>query len=257
MSILVEGRTIGLLVLLVMAFLLWYFMNQATKGKVESVRRLPVMDAMEEAVGRSVEMGRPVLATYSYPDNLTPAILVGLEMVGYVSKIATEKGAEMLIPVGGGRTFPIAVENYRVGCIEAGRPELFKEENVKFLTHQQWAYGSGVMGLMERENPGACIFMGPFLVEGIHFGVQTQRIKTVGIGGVERYDMGAFMFITMNYTILGSELFAAGAYMSEDPVIISGIATEDVLKWIIGILVILGSILKATGIEVIMNLFRL
>ena len=257
MILLVEGRKIGLLTMIVMISLLWYFMTRAGKGKLEAVRRLHVIDAIDEAVGRAVETGRQVMTTYSYPDGLRPGILVGLEMVGYVSKIAAEKGAEMLIPVGGGQSYPIALENYRVGCLEAGRPELFKAENVHFLTHQQWAYGAGVMGLMERERPGACIFMGPFLVEGIHFGVQTQRIDTVGIGGVERYDMGAFMFITMNYTILGSELYAAGAYMSEDPATISGIATEDVLKWSLGILVILGTILRLAGVDAIMNFFRL
>ncbi|GAH10007.1 unnamed protein product, partial [marine sediment metagenome] len=163
--------------------LLWFFMDRVGKGKIESIRRLPIIDAIDEAIDRSTEQGRPVLMTYGPNDNLSPPGLVGLDAVYYVAQKTAEAGTELYIPVSGPRTLPIALENYRMGCLKAGAPELFKETNVRYMGRGQFSYTSGIMGLMESHKPGACIFLGPFLVEGVHLGVQKQRIDTMGIAG--------------------------------------------------------------------------
>jgi hypothetical protein len=257
MAIYVEERFAGFIFMALISVLLWYFIQRAEKGILEDIRRLPVIDAIDEAIGRAVELGKPVLMTYSFHDDFRPATLVGLQAVSYVSKLAAEKGAEIFFPVGGARTYPIAVENYRLGTLEAGHPEVFDPNNVIFLSNMQFAYTSGTMGLMETRRPGAAIFLGPFWVEGIHFGVQKVRIDTFGIGGVESYSMGSFMYITMDYTVLGSELYATGAYMSEDPPTISGIATEDVVKWLICAIMVVGVLLKIIGSDLMITLLTI
>ena len=253
-SIIVEGRLTGLVFLLALAILLYYFMDKAAKGKPETIRRLPAFDAMEEAVGRAVEQGRPVLTTYSFRDQFDAPTMVGLETVRYTSKLTTQKGGDMLVGAGAARTLPVAMENYRLGCLEGEVPELYNGANVHFFTKQQWAYASGVMGLMQREQPGACIFIGPFLVEGIHLGINSRRINTMAIGGNTSYSMGAFMFVTMDYVLLGEEMFAAGAYMTEDPVNISGIAAEDVMKWVICGILVVGTLFKLVGSDLLVTL---
>jgi len=229
-------------------------MDKANKGKTEKIRRLPAFDAIEEAVGRAVEQGRPVLSTYSFKDQFDAPTIVGLETIRYISKLTVEKGGEMLVGAGAARTLPVALENYRLGCLEAGSPEVYQESNVYFFTAQQWAYTSGIMGLMERENPGACIFMGPFLVEGIHLGINSRRIKTMSIAGNTSYSMGAFMFVTMDYVLLGEELFAAGAYMTEDTSNISGLAAEDIMKWVLGAILVIGTLFNMVGSDLIVRL---
>lgn len=257
MAFYIEERFTGFLLLMLISGLLYYYNSRAEKGLLETIRRLPIIDAIDEAIGRAVEMGKPVMMTYSFHDDFRPATLVGLEAVRYVSKLAAEKGADIFFPVGGARTYPIALENYRQGTLEAGHPEVFDPQNIMFLSNMQFAYTSGTMGLMETKKPGATIFLGPFWVEGIHFGVQKTRINTFGIGGVESYAMGSFMYITMDYTVLGSELYATGAYMSEDPATISGIATEDVVKWTISAIMVLGALLKLAGSDLMVTLLSI
>jgi hypothetical protein len=253
-SIIIEGRLTGLIFLLTLAILLWYFTDRASKGKTENIRRLPAFDALEEGVGRAIEQGRPIMATYSFRDRFDAPTMVGLEAIRYTSKLAGEKGGTMLIGAGAARTLPVAMENYRLGCVEAGVPELYNPQNVYFFTRQQWAYASGVMGLMQREKPGACVFFGPFLVEGIHLGINSRRINTMAIAGNTIYSMAAFMFVSMDYVLLGEEMLAAGAYMTEDPTNISGIAAEDVMKWVLAAIMMVGTILTIVGSDLIINL---
>jgi hypothetical protein len=254
MAIFVTGRLSGLVFLLILAFLLWYYLGKAMKGEAEKIRPLAALDAIDEAVGRSAEMGKPVLVTYGYPDRIDPAIMAGLETVGYVAKVASEKNCEVIVGVGPTRTLPIAIENYRTGCMEAGRPELFNADNVYYFTHEQRAYISGMFGLINNRDPGAYIGVGWFWVDCVHVGTQVRREGLFGIGGVEKYDAGAWFFITMNYTAIGAEMYALAAAMSGDPTAIAGITSEDVLKWISNLLIIVGAIFTAAGSNLISNL---
>jgi len=253
-SIFIQGRTFGFLLMLAMSILLWYFMNRAEGGIIEKARKLVPVEAMEEAISRALEMGKPSMVTYSFQDSFSPPNMVGLDTVRYIAKISAEKGGKLLVAAGAARTLPVARENYRLGCIEGGSPELFDDKNIFFFTKQQWAYASGVMGIMEREKPAACIFIGPFLVEGIHLGINSRRIDTVAIGGNPSYSMGAFMFVAMDYVLFGEEIYAAGAYMSEDPAILSTLATEDIVKWFIAGLTVLGALFAVAGSDFVIKL---
>lgn len=249
-----NGRLAGLVVLLVLTALMLFFMDRASKGKTEQVRKLAGVEAIEEAVGRAVELGKPVLTTYSFADDFSAPTMVGLESVRFVAREASAKGGKVLVGAGSARTLPVAIENYRFGCSEAGAPEMFNENNVYFFTQQQWAYASGVIGLMSREMPAACTFIGPFLVEGIHLGITSRRLGTIAIGGNTSYSMGAFMFVTMDYMLLGEEMFAASAYMSRDPVLLSNITAEDIMKWGLTVFTAIGALIALTGSNIIVQL---
>jgi hypothetical protein len=229
-------------------------MNRAKNGLAEEIRTLPPVAALEEAVGRSVEMGRPVMMTYGMASTVTSDVVIGLSALNHVAKLTAEKGGNLLIGVGGPQTFPMAMENYRIANIEAGTPEAFNPDNVYFYTNQQWAYASGVMGLMERERPAASIFMGLFLVEGIHFGITSQRIDTMAIAGNPSLTMAAFMFVSMDYVLFGEELYAAGADFTKEPVKLNTLAAEDVIKWGLIALTLIGSLFVAFGSTIISDL---
>jgi len=76
----------------------------------------------------------------------------------------------------------------------------------------------------------------------------------MAIAGNVSYSMGAFMFVSMDYVLLGEEMLAAGAYMTEDITNISGLAAEDVMKWVLAILMIAGTLFKIVGSDLIVNL---
>lgn len=257
MSVLVEGRVAGLAFLSLLAFLISYYTSQIESGVKEKIRPIPAMEAIDEAIGRCVELGKPALITYGYFDDINPAIMTGLEMVGYVSKVAAEKGCELIIAVGPTRTLNIAIENYRHGCIEAGRPEAFNIDNVHYLTHQQFTYLAGMYGLLNEYEPGAYIGIGWFWVDAIHIGTQVKRLGIFGIGGAEKYDAGAWFLLTMDYSAFGAEIYAMGASMSKDTTAIGGIISTDLATCISGAILIVGSILAAAGSNILATLMLL
>ena len=62
MSLIVEGRVLQLVFLLVYSAAIYYGIYRSTKlGKVPEIRQPPAILAIEEAIGRCIEMGRPLL----------------------------------------------------------------------------------------------------------------------------------------------------------------------------------------------------
>jgi hypothetical protein len=249
---------------LVFFILFWviilYFLRESEKGKTRVIRRIPGLDAVDECVGRSVEMGRPVLTSTGY-DPLTSvditAIIVSFDVINYLAQKTATAGTDLLLPVGSADTYPLIAENYRDGCTIAGYPEAFNEDNIFYFTKAQWAYTVGVLGLIERRKPGACIYISRYHAEALHFGIVARKVGALSVGGTPSFGMTAFFAVTCDYILLGDEIYAAGAYMSGDPARINNIAVNDVVKWLIMGITLLGVVLASFGSSIIIDLLSL
>jgi hypothetical protein len=66
-----------------------------------------------------------------------------------------------------------------------------------------------------------------------------------------------FFVVACDYTLLGDELYAAGAYLSQDAVQMASIAGQDVGKYLAMILLLVGLILSAAGSDWLVNILKL
>jgi hypothetical protein len=53
-----------------------------------------------------------------------------------------------------------------------------------------------------------------------------------------------------DYSLIGEELYALGAYVSEDPTVSSSLAGQDIGKFLAVLLIVLGSILLTLGMSI-------
>jgi len=58
---LVSGREVPFVLLIFVLTVVTFSILRAMKGKIPTIRELPAMAAIKEAVGRCVEMGTPIL----------------------------------------------------------------------------------------------------------------------------------------------------------------------------------------------------
>ncbi len=95
-----------------------YFIKGAEKGRVPKLRRIPGIDAIDEAIGRAVEMGKPVVCSHGIANlrgaTSGPQTLAGLSVLSYVSKKAIESGARVIVPVGRQRCGPSRLTSSRL-----------------------------------------------------------------------------------------------------------------------------------------------
>src|SRR5204862_2180539 len=80
-----------------------YYMASAQSGKKPFVRRIPGIDAIEEAIGRATEMGRPVLYVPGIQDISDIQTVAGLVILESVAKLTARYETPIIVPV----TYPI------------------------------------------------------------------------------------------------------------------------------------------------------
>ena len=120
----------------------------------------------------------------------------------------------------------IARESYTM----EGRPDLFQDDMVHYLTDDQFAYAAGVNGIMVREKPAACLYMGKFYAESLILAETGNSIGAIQIAGTASQAQIPFFVTACDYTLIGEEFFAASAYLSQKPELLGGLKGQDMLK---------------------------
>jgi hypothetical protein len=260
MAILTEGRLVPLVAFILAWVATYMAIQMGRQGKIK-IRRIPGLDAIEEVVGRAVEMGRPVFmipGRGTFTDIYATQTIAGLSILSYVATLSARLGAKLYVPMSQVDVFPVAVElvtdAYKA---EDKIEELDVDEQIPYLSGTQFAYASGVIGMAARMKPAGNIMMGPFWAESMMFAESFNRIGAMQIGGTARMYQIPFFAALCDYVLIGEELFAAGAYVSGDPQQVGSIAAQDWYKLVALALSILGAILATAGITVIGDILRM
>ncbi|HEY6867327.1 MAG TPA: fibronectin type III domain-containing protein, partial [Candidatus Eisenbacteria bacterium] len=219
------------------AFVLFYI-SSARAGRKPFVRRIPGIDAIEEAIGRATEMGRPVLFVPGIQDIDDIQTVAGLVILESVARLTARYETPIRVPVAYPIPFTIAQEMVRGGYLHAGRPEQYSPESVRFVSPEQFAYVAAVAGIILRERPAAHIFMGSFYAESLllaETGFSTGAIQVAGTANVAQLP---FFVVACDYTLIGEELYAASAYLSGEPRLVGGLKGADLIKIVIVIVLV-------------------
>ncbi|MFN8588549.1 MAG: fibronectin type III domain-containing protein [Candidatus Eisenbacteria bacterium] len=235
--------------LLLFFLLVLYYMYMAQSGRKPFVRRLAGIDAIEEAIGRATEMGRPVLYVPGIQDIDEIQTVAGLMILESVAKMTARYDTPLRVPVSYPIPFTIAQEMVRSGHVDAGRPEAFDPDCVQFVSPEQFAYVAAITGIMLREKPAAHIFMGSFYGESLMLaetGFATGAIQVAGTANVHQLP---FFVVACDYTLIGEEIFAASAYLSGEARLVGGLKGADMLKLVIVAVVVVGCLLETFGIH--------
>ena len=225
-----------------------YFIQRAKKGKSLFIRRIAGLDAIEEAVGRATEMGRPVLFVPGIEDVNQIQTIAAMIILGNVAKMVAAYDIPLFVPICRPFVVPVAEERVKEGYAAAGRPDAYNRDNVRYISDEQFAYAAGVQGIMLRDKPMANLMFGSFFAESLMLaetGFLTGAIQVAGTANIHQLP---FFVVACDYTIIGEELFATSAYLSKEPKLLGSLKGSDLTKAIIIGILALGAILETLGI---------
>lgn len=240
----IEERIVMLFAILIAVATIIYFVNKAKRGEKISLRPIPGLKAFEEAVGRSTEMGKPVLYVPGIVDMDQVETVAGVIILGHVAKMTAQYETPLNVPVARSIVMKAARESVREAYIMEGRSDMFHEDMVHYLTDDQFAYAAGVSGIMMREKPAAVFYQGKFYAESLILAETGNSIGAIQIAGTASAAQIPFFVTACDYTLIGEEFFAASAYLSEDPKLIGGVKGMDILKVMIVGIIFLAIVLR-------------
>lgn len=212
----------------------------ARRGWSTYVRPLAGLAAIEEAVGRSTEMGRPMLFVPGIMDLDQIETVAGLTILSHVGEKAAEYDTPLEVPTARSLVMTAAKEALAGSYLTAGRPESFQEERVYYVTDEQFGYVASVCGWMSREKPAACFYLGKFFAESLLLAETGNAVGAIQLAGTAEPAQLPFFVAACDYTLLGEELFAASAYLSGEPQQLGTLKGQDIGKLLAAVLLIGG-----------------
>lgn len=254
---LVKGRVFSFWFLVVIIGFLAFSMWRARKGKPITIRKIAGLDAIEEAIGRATEMGRPV----HYCPGIggvgaveAPETFAGLAIMSHVSRLAARFSVPIIVTIRQPEVFPMAEETVRQAYLEEGKSDAYEPTNIRFLSSQQFAYAAALFGIMAREKPAANFMMGAFWAEALMLAEVGSEVGALQITGTAELAQVPFFVASSDYTLIGEELFAAAAYLSKDQMQLGSILGQDLSKAAVAILIVVGVIAKTLGSDFVVKL---
>jgi|TARA_B110001454_G_scaffold21146_1_gene20278 hypothetical protein len=236
-------RIVMFITIIGMASTLMYNVRFAQQGGEFYLRPIPGLKAVEEAVGRSTEMGRPILYVPGIQDMDQVETVAGVIVLGHVAKMTARYETSLNVPVSRSIVMKAAREACREAYMMEGRPDMFNDDMVHYLTDDQFAYAAGVNGIMVREKPAACMYMGKFYAESLILAETGNSIGAIQIAGTASQAQIPFFVTACDYTLIGEEFFAASAYLSKKPELMGGVRGQDMIKVAVIATIIISTVL--------------
>jgi hypothetical protein len=242
-------------VLIFTALLLW-FTYHARKGRAMFIRRIAGLEAVEEAVGRATEMGKPILYVPGISTMDDVATIASMQILGQVAKKAGEYATRLVVPNRDPIVMTVAQEVVRESYNQIGRPDLFREDDIHYVTYSQFGYAAAVSGTMMRERPATNFLLGMFYAESLILAETGNATGAIQIAGTDSDAQLPFFITACDYTLIGEELYAASVYLSREPKLLGSLKGQDYAKAIVLILIVIGVALTIAGVPGFRAVFK-
>ena len=234
-----------------------YWIHRARQGADIKVRRIAGLEAIDEAVGRATEMGRSCIFVPGIQDMNEVQTIAGMTVLSRVSQTAAKFMAKVEVPVSKSLVMTTAREVVQSAFVAAGRPDAYNPDDIYYVTDEQFGYVAYLSGMMVREKPAACFYMGAFYAESLILAETGNSIDAIQVAGTAMPAQLPFFVAACDYTLIGEEFFAASAYLSGSAAELGSLKGQDVGKVIVAVILIIGVALSTlaslTGAPILEN----
>lgn len=228
--------------LTVTAFIFFNILR-ARGGRELFIRRIAGLNAIDEAVGRATEMGRPVLMVPGLSDTTVNAkSMQAINIFGYVSRVAARFANPILVCCYNASIYAVSQEIIRDVYQQEGLIDRYDPDSVRFISDRQFAFAAGVSGLILREQAAATFFMGEFYAESLILAETANSVGAIQVASSTELTQTPFFIAACDYVLIGDEFYAASAFLTRQPVLVGSLVGQDWSKILVGSLVALGVI---------------
>ncbi len=237
----------NLAIVVIFGFVIFGSIQMAKRREI-FLRRIAGLDAVDEAIGRATELGKPILYLTGAGDMSEPSTVAAAVILGRVAKRVAAYETELMVPHRDPIVMAVCQEITKQSYLEAGKPDVFKEDSNFFITTDQFSYTAAVDGIMLRKKPAANFFMGSYFAESLLLTETGASTGAIQIAGTDSDHQLPFFVTTCDYTLIGEELYAASAYLSREPVQLGTLRGQDIGKACILVTLGIGTALATASV---------
>ncbi|MCJ7821736.1 MAG: hypothetical protein MUQ26_01420 [Armatimonadetes bacterium] len=214
----------------------------AQRGREMFIRRIPGLTAIEEAVGRATEMGRPIFFSPGLA-GIGITTLQALAILAHIVRLAAARATRIITAINVSSVYPIAEETVREAYDSVGRSADYRPDDVRFVSEEQFAYALGSIGIMAREQTATNFLFGQFYAEALILTENGRALGSLQVAGCPDPVQIPFFIATCDYVVIGDEFYAASAYLTREPTLMGSLVGQDIVKALLLLLIIAGLVI--------------
>ncbi|MCU0316275.1 MAG: hypothetical protein MUC92_06755 [Fimbriimonadaceae bacterium] len=229
----------GILVTLMMVAFVLINIFRAKGSKGLYIRRIAGLNAIDDAIGRATEMGRPVLMVPGI-GGLDAVSVQAINIFAQVTKTAAQFTTPIRLCCADAAVYTVAQEVIRDVYQKEGMSDRYDSTSVQFVSDRQFAFAAGVSGMILRDKAAATFFLGAFFAESLIFAETANAVGAIQVAGSTQTSQTPFFIAACDYVLIGDEFYAASAYLTREPVLVGSLVGQDWGKLAIICMILLG-----------------
>ena len=241
---------LGLGLVLLAAGLLLAFTFRGRKSRAV-FRELPAFVRLRHATDLTVEDGTRLhisLGRGELQKQHGASALAGLGMLRQMAEHTALSDRPPIVTSGDGTLAILSRDTLQAAYKAAAAEELYSPDNGRLAGLTPFSYVAGSLPTIRDEAVSTNIILGNFGGEVALLTDATERANAFSVGASDAPAAQAVIYASVDAPLIGEELFAAGAYAGENAAHKASLQVQDMLRWLIVLAILGGSVLKLAGI---------
>jgi len=214
------------------------------------LRNISAFSMLKRGIGLAVESGQRLhvsLGSGGVIGIRGAAALEGLIVLNRIARSASNSDLPPIATSGEATQALLSQDSLHDAFRNVGAENQFEPHLGQLTGLTPFSYASGTLPILFDEQISVNYLSGSF---GSEVGLITdaaERAGSITIGGSENITAQAILFASAQEPLIGEELYVAGAYFQANPTHIASVRAQDIFRWIVIGLIVIGAILKLFG----------
>lgn len=214
------------------------------------LREIPAFTKLARSLGLSIEDGKRLhisLGHGSLLDGRGGSALAGLALLRNIAERTSVSDMPSVASAGDPTLGLLTQDTLQAGYQAAGVEDAYVHTTGRITGLTPFSYAAGAMHISPNENVSTNIVIGHLGAEAGLLTDTADRGHVNLIGASDDLTGQAVLYASAQDPLIGEELFAAGAYLNNNPAHSASLTVQDLFRWIIILGLIVGSALKFIG----------
>ncbi len=240
-----------LVVLFTAAGMLVFSLKKTRITRQTTFRRIAAIARLRGAVGLSVEDGSRVhvsLGNGDLTEATNPSALVGLDTLHRIGQLSFTSDQPPVCTSGNGGFALLSKDMLRIVAGETNTRDSFDPDHGHLTGVNPLAYTLGAMEVMADPGVKTNVFVGSYGPEAGFLTAASEENGAFTLAASDSIVAQSVFMATTRDVLFGEELYAVPAYLVHRAAHIASLRAQDILRFLVGAALVVGALLKVTGV---------
>jgi len=214
------------------------------------LREIPAFTKLAHSLGLSIEDGKRLHISLGHGGLLDArggSAFAGLALLRNIAERTSVSDMPAVASAGDPTLGLLSQDTLQAGYQAAGVEDAYVHTTGRVTGLSPFSYAAGAMQIPQNEKVSTNIVIGHLGAEAGLITDAAERNNIKLIGSSDNLVGQSILFANTQDPLIGEELFAAGAYLNEDPAHAASLTVQDIFRWLIILILLGGAALKFLG----------